>query len=67
IHNCVVRPQPSLDFVAGNNLALTLKEHPQNLRRLFSEWNLLVRIGLLDGSEFTSAEVELKGSEQNAS
>ena len=67
IHNCIVRPQPLLDFLAGDNLALASKHHPQDLKHLFSKENLIVRIGHLSGSEFASAEVELKGSESHAS
>ena len=33
-----------LDFLAGDNLALTFNEHPQDLKHLFSEENLMVRI-----------------------
>jgi hypothetical protein len=66
IHNCIVPPQPCFDFLAGDNLAFTFKEHPQNLKHLFSEDDLIVRIGRLDGSQFASAEVELKGSESDA-
>jgi len=66
IDDRIVRPQPSLDFLAGDNLALTFKEHPQNLKHLFSEQNLIVRIGRFRRSKFTSGEVELKGSESNA-
>jgi hypothetical protein len=47
-HNCIVRPQPSLDFLASNNLALAFKKHPQDLKHLFSEDDLIARIGRLN-------------------
>ena len=37
-----------LVFLAGNDLALTFKEHPQDLKHLFSEDDLIVRNGRLD-------------------
>jgi hypothetical protein len=43
------------------------REHPQDLKHLFSEENLMVRIWGLSRSQFASGEVELKGSEQNTS
>jgi hypothetical protein len=48
IHNSIARPQPSIDFLAGYNLAPTFKEHPQDLKHLFSEENLIVGIGRRD-------------------
>jgi hypothetical protein len=66
IDDRIIRPQPALDFLAGDNLGLAFKEHPQDLKHLFSEQNLVVRIGRLNGSEFACAEVELKGPESNA-
>jgi hypothetical protein len=70
IHDRIIRPQPSFDFLAGDNLALTFKQHPQNLKHLFSEENLIiiiVRTWRRGRSQFPGGEVELKGSEQNAS
>jgi hypothetical protein len=66
IHNRIIRPQLRLDFFAANNLALTLQEHPQDLKNLFSQENL-IRVWRLSRSQFARAEVELKGSESNAS
>jgi hypothetical protein len=66
IDDRIIRPQPPLDFLAGHNHALTFKEHPQNLKHLFSEENLMVSIGRLSRSQFASGEVELKGTEPNA-
>src|ERR1700684_3798321 len=36
IDDRIIRPQPALDFLAGDDLAPTFKEHPQNLKYLFS-------------------------------
>jgi hypothetical protein len=47
IDDRIVGPQPTLDFLAGDNLALTFKEHPQNLKHLFSQENLMVRTGIV--------------------
>ena len=40
-----IRPKPFYDLLAGDNLALTFNEHPQDLKHLFSEDDLIVRIG----------------------
>ena len=48
IHDRIIRPQPALDFLAGDNLSFTFKQHPQDLKHLFSEENLIVRIGRLN-------------------
>ena len=45
IDDHVIRPQPALDFFAGDNFALPFKDHPQNLKHLFSEENLLLGSG----------------------
>jgi hypothetical protein len=44
INDRVIHPQPVLDFLAGDNRALTFKEHPQNLKHLLSEENLIISI-----------------------
>src|SRR5271170_5867024 len=62
----MIHPQGVLDFLAGDNPALTFYEHPQDLKYLFSQQDLIIRIGRLNGSEFARAEVELKSSESNA-
>jgi hypothetical protein len=64
-------PQPVFDFLASDNFSPTLHQHPQNLKYLLSEQNLIIRariirIGPLKGSYFASAEIELEGSESNA-
>ena len=46
-----------LVFLAGNDLALTFKEHPQDLKHLFSEDDLIVRNGRLDASIDRSSPV----------
>src|ERR1700689_97182 len=66
IHDSIIHPQLFLDFLAGDNLTLTFKQHPQDLKHLFSEQNLIIRIGRLNGSQFASIEVEIKGSEPNS-
>jgi hypothetical protein len=48
IHDRIIRPQPVLDFLAGDNPALTFKEHPQHLKYLFSRKNVVtVCLGML--------------------
>src|ERR1700722_14680768 len=72
----MIHPQRALDFLAGDDPALTFYEHPQDLKYLFSEEDLgartgmvgtgIARIARLSRSQFASAQVELKGSEPNS-
>jgi hypothetical protein len=47
IDDRIIPPQPALDFLAGNNPSLTVNEHPQNLKHLFPEENLVIRAGTI--------------------
>ena len=49
IDDRIIRPEPALNFLASDNLALTFKEQPQDLKHLLSEDDL-IRIGGLNGS-----------------
>jgi len=57
-HHRVVWPEPLLDLSPRYHLAMTLHEHPDNLKGLLLEQNLLPTF-----VQFTGPEVEFKGSE----
>ena len=54
----VVRPELSLDFFAGDNLAVALDQHQQDLKRL-----LLQRYGANPIAQLGAADVEFEASE----
>jgi hypothetical protein len=64
IHNGAIGPEFPSDFLAGNDLAVPLNQHSENLEWLFSKSDLLISINRR--TQFIRLEVKLKISDSHA-
>jgi hypothetical protein len=60
LHDCVIWPKRSADFLSCYDLSGALDEHFKNLEGLFLKENLVLAL-----EQFSSLEVELEWTEAN--
>ena len=65
VDNGVVRPEPLLDFLAGDDLVPTFNQHSQNLEWLFPQNDPALAFGP-NGAQLTRLQVKFKPSKANA-